>query len=1189
MQDCCVRANFRENAEDGRDGMLCRSCGHDNSETASFCDQCGAALVDVCPNCGAQLGGAALFCGSCGHRIVEPSKRAPAPDPLTYTPPHLAEKILRDRAALEGERRTVTVLFADAMGFTPISERLDEEQVYELMQGCLARMMDAVHRYEGTITQFTGDGVMALFGAPIAHEDAARRAVAAALEMQKSLDDHAAEVKKRYSIECRFRVGLNTGPVVVGKISDSLDMDYTALGDTVNLAARMEQLAEPGAVYLSENTYRAVQDYFECEPLGALTVKGKAGPVVAYWALRERPVRTRLERAVERGLTPFIGRDQELTVLRGYLEQAKRGQGQVVFVSGEAGIGKSRLLLEFRRSILDEAATWLEGHCISYGKNIPYLPIIDILKGNFGVQEADNDAAIIRKVDEGTAHWDEGAEATVPYLKYLLNVDPGDPAVTVMDPMERRAGVFDSLRALLPQESRRRPLVVVVEDLHWVDEMSEEALAALVDVVASAPVLLVLTYRPAYAHSLGERTYYSRLALGQLRPEESVVMAEGVLQVATLPQQLQQLITSKAEGNPFYVEEVTKSLVESGVLRKTNGSYSVERALEQIRVPDTIQEVILSRIDRLERQAKEAIQLASVIGREFTVRLLNRISHIEAKMDELLAELKSLELIYEKAYFPELSYMFKHALTHDVAYSTLLVERRRALHRVVAAAIEELYADRLPEHYEALAHHYYQGQQWQKALDYLVKAGDKATAAYANQDALEYYARALEVCERLGESALATAIFVARSRGVVDYTVGDFHAYAADSDRMAVAARSLGDRRLEGMALARRGTAEFWDHDFETAEGTLKAALAIGDEGFNDVRFVASSELASMYVVINRHAEAEPLTRTAEDLAPKVGDRLTEAWWGVSGSLGSIWAGRFNEALEVLERWRGAAEKGRQITTLLWHRWEEALARGGRGEYQQALVLLTDVLAICTRVGDLHTRARNLNTIGWLYGELQDHQQAMEWNTRGVEAAVEANLPDPEVESNARLNLGDDLLALGRPDEAEEQFQKVEQVVRNPRPQDRWMLWRYSQRLFHSYGELWLVRGDHGRALAYADECLALAEQSDSRKNIVKGCRLRGQVLLPQGKLAEAEKELAAALEIAQQVGNPPQLWKTQAALGDLRKAQGRPEDARQAYRDALAVIQGVAAGLSDESLRDTFLNSEHVQGIRLAAEIRPE
>jgi len=421
--------------------MLCPSCGRGNREDARFCRGCGAKLARACPSCGADLEADASFCGKCGHRLAEPSKPTAAPDPRSYTPHHLAEKILRDRAALEGERRTVTVLFADAMGFTPISERLDEEQVYDLMQGCLARMMDAVHRYEGTITQFTGDGVMALFGAPIAHEDSARRAVAAALEMQKSLDNYAAEVKNRHAVECRFRVGLNTGPVVVGKISDNLDMDYTALGDAVNLAARMEQLAEPGTVQLSENTYRAVQGYFECEPLGALTVKGKAAPVLAYKALRERPVRTRFEAAIERGLTPFVGRDQELAALRGHLEQAKRGQGQLVFVSGEAGIGKSRLLLEFRRSILDEAVTWLEGHCISYSKNVPYLPMIDILKSNFGVKECDNDGVIIRKVEEGTAHWHEAARATVPYLKYLLNVEPGDPAVTVMDPMERRAGI----------------------------------------------------------------------------------------------------------------------------------------------------------------------------------------------------------------------------------------------------------------------------------------------------------------------------------------------------------------------------------------------------------------------------------------------------------------------------------------------------------------------------------------------------------------------------------------------------------------------------------------------------------------------------------------------------------------------------------------------------------------------------
>ncbi|MEE8384848.1 MAG: AAA family ATPase, partial [Dehalococcoidia bacterium] len=570
--------------------MRCPSCDHENPEGASFCGECGSSLSAeaTCVECGRGNPAGEKFCHGCGHRLAEPSKPATTADPRSYTPKHLAKKILRDRAALEGERRTVTVLFADAIGFTPISEHLDEEEVYDLMQRCLGRMMDAVHRYEGTVTQFTGDGVLALFGAPIAHEDAARRAVAAALEMQLSLDEYAADVKRRHPIiECRFRVGLNTGPVVVGKISDDLDMDYTALGDTVNLASRMEELAEPGSVYLSENTYRAVQDYFECQPLGALAIKGKAEAVVAYLAMGEKAVRTRFEAATERGLTPFVGRDQELTVLMGYMERAKRGQGQVVFVSGEAGIGKSRLMLEFRRSVPDEDVIWLEGHCISFGKNIPYLPVMDILKRNFGVQEGDNDAVIIGKVDEGAAAWDDAARATVPYLKYLLSVDPGDATVTAMDPMERRAGIFDGLRALFSQEGRRRPLVVVVEDLHWVDEKTEEALAALVDVVASAPVLLVLSYRPGYAHSLGERTYYSRLALGHLPPEESAAMAERVLQVGSLPPQLEELITTKAEGNPFYIEEVTKSLVEAGVLRKANGSYTLEQPAEQVRVPDT--------------------------------------------------------------------------------------------------------------------------------------------------------------------------------------------------------------------------------------------------------------------------------------------------------------------------------------------------------------------------------------------------------------------------------------------------------------------------------------------------------------------------------------------------------------------------------------------------------------------------
>src|SRR5919202_3098096 len=386
-------ASGRSHVEVGEAHMRCQSCGHDNRPGAHFCEQCGTKLAAVCPTCGAAVRMDARFCDSCGQRLdaSPPPPVAPvsAADPRASPPPHLAQKILRDRSALEGERRTVTVLSADAVGSTPMGERLDEEALYTIMQGCFARMMDPVPRYEGTIAQFLGDGFLALFGAPIANEDSARRAVAAALEMQQAIREYAAGVQQHHGVEVRFRVGLNTGSVVVGKIGDDLSMDYTAIGDTANLAARMQQLAEPGSVYLSEHTYRAIRDYIECAPLGPLTVKGKAAPVTAYQAVGVKGLRTRLEVADTRGLTPFIGREHELRVLRSYLERVRKGQGQVVFISGEAGIGKSRLLLEFRQALAGEALIWLEGHTVSFGRNTPYLPMIDILQQDFSIQDGD--------------------------------------------------------------------------------------------------------------------------------------------------------------------------------------------------------------------------------------------------------------------------------------------------------------------------------------------------------------------------------------------------------------------------------------------------------------------------------------------------------------------------------------------------------------------------------------------------------------------------------------------------------------------------------------------------------------------------------------------------------------------------------------------------------------------------------
>jgi class 3 adenylate cyclase/tetratricopeptide (TPR) repeat protein len=1166
--------------------MDCPSCGHENPPGAAFCGECGAPLTgDVaCPNCSASNPVGQKFCNACGHRLAETVAVAAsalpdqAADPRAYTPAHLAEKILRDRPALEGERRTVTVLFADAMGFTPISERLDQEQVYSLMQGCFARMMDAVHRYEGTITQFLGDGVMALFGAPIAHEDSARRAVAAALEMQEALGEYGDEVKRSHAIDCQFRVGLNTGPVVVGSIGDNLDMDYTAIGDTINIASRLETAAEPGTVYVSEATRRAAQDYFEFEPLGELSLKGRAQAVAAFKALREKSIRTRLEAAVERGLTPLIGRERELALLRDYFEHAKTGGGQVVFVSGEAGIGKSRLLLEFRRSLGDEV-TWLDGQCISYGSNIPYLPIIDLIKARYGIDEGDDEATIISKVDEGTADWDEAARASVPYLKYLLNVDPDDPAVLEMDAMARRAGIFDALRSSAVQNTREGSAVLVVEDLHWVDDSSQEALNAVVDVVASVPILMVLTHRPGYKQPLGERAHFSRIALSQLPPEASTEMAENVLRSASLPAELRDLITGKSEGNPFYIEEITKSLLESGVLRRVNGRYELVRRPEEVIVPDTIQEVILSRIDRLEREGKEAIQLASVIGREFTVRLLQRISDVRAELDNVLGELKSLELIYEKAYLPEISYMFKHALTHDVAYSTLLHERRKTLHRIVAATIEELYADRLTEHYETLAHHYYEGEVWDKALDYLMKSATKAADAYAGHDALEYFDRALEAAEQLGDVPLETLAQIYDGKAQVCFVVSEWNVAVQCYGDLVELARNEGDRKTEGVALGGLGFAQTIAHDFEGADMTAEETLAIAGELDDDAVRTGGLMVQTFLSALRGQPEAIEICKRTAALAHKTGQPFYECFCDELFILGYSWRSQYEEAHRNANEGVARAEQHKMTEPLMFNMWSRGVALASNGRYSDAITRLREAIAFCERVGDKAVRSRAWNTLGWAHLELHDFERGIEFNEKGLEIAAEVG--DPEITINAQLNLADAALATGDVEQAERELE--DRYAELPQMHE-WMKWRYSQHLMHSLGEVKLALGKVDGALELADECLGLAESTDSKKNIVKGRRLRGQALAAKGELAAAEEEMSAALETAKAAGNPPQLWKTWAAVGDLRRLQGDDHAARDAFAEAASVIHEVATGLSDDKLRETFLSSSQVRAIETAA-----
>ncbi len=855
--------------------MECTRCQHENEAGAKFCEECAAPLARACAKCGRQLSPAAKFCPECAQPTGLPAAPPPVQrfgSPESYTPKHLAERILTSKTALEGERKQVTVLFADLKGSMELLADRDPEEARKLLDPVLERMMEAVHRYEGTVNQVMGDGIMALFGAPLAHEDHAVRACYAALRMQESVKRYAEGVRREEGVPIRIRVGLNSGEVVVRAISSDLHMDYTAVGQTTHLAARMEQLAEPGTALLTSATLALAEDFVQVKSLGPMRVRGLSEAIEVYELAGANPVRSRFHAHAARGLTKFVGRTSEVSQLGETLDLTRSGRGQVIAVVGEPGVGKSRLFWEFAHSHRTDRCLVIEAASVSYGKATPYLPVIELLRVYFQIESRDDVRKIREKVTGKLLSLDRALEPTLPALLALLDVPVDDPQWTRLDPPQRRQRTLDAVKRLLLRESHVQPLVVIFEDLHWIDGETQAVLDGLVESLPTARMLVLVNYRPEYQHPWGSKTYYRQVRLDALPSASAEELLAALLGHDPSLELLKRLLIERTEGNPFFLEESVRTLVETTVLAGQAGAYRLTRAPAGLQIPATAQAIVAARIDRLELEDKRLLQAASVIGKDVPLALLEAIADMaESGLRQSLARLQAAEFIYEIGLYPDLEYSFKHALTHEVTYGGLLQERRRAYHARIVDALERLYAGRLVEQVERLGYHALRAEAWAGALEHSTAAGDKAFGRSAYREAVTLYEQALGALDHLPEtrSIQEQAIDLHLKHRNALFPLGEpgrIAAHLGDAERIAIAlgdthrlgwvlvyesdvrpgdprphferiARALeigrthGDHALEITATVVSGTSRVRAGDFEGADAFLRQAIALADSG----------------------------------------------------------------------------------------------------------------------------------------------------------------------------------------------------------------------------------------------------------------------------------------------------------------------------------------------------------------------
>ncbi len=1096
--------------------MKCSQCGFDNKPNKQFCTECGAKLIFKCPQCGSEIEETERFCGECGSELTKPKEvtRIDYSEPQSYTPKHLADKILADRSAIEGERKLVTVFFADVANYAAMSEKLDPEEVHQIMDGCFKILMDEIHKHEGTINQFTGDGVMALFGAPVAHEEHAQRACHAALAIRKAMEPYGEKIKQDCGVEFKMRIGLNSGHVIVGSIGDDLRMDYTAVGDTTNLAARMESAAKPGGILVSKNTQRIARHYFEFETPDKLEVKGKVEPQEVFELIAPSEVGTRFEASVAKGLTRFVGRKNSMAALMEPFERVQAGSGQLVGVVGEAGVGKTRLMLEFKNRLTPGSYTYLQGQCLHYGDSIIYLPILDIIKSYFEIEEGDREFIIRKKIKEKVLGPDEKLEHTIPSFEELLSLKTDDEEYLKLEPKVKRERTFEAIRDLFIRESQNRPLILVVEDLHWIDRTSEEFLDYLIGWLANARIMLILLYRTEYRHQWGSKTYYSKIGLDQLGPESSVELVKAMLEGGQVVPELRELILSRSAGNPLFMEEFTHSLLENGSIEKKDKQYVLSRDVSEIDVPDTIHGIIAARMDRLEENLKQTMQVASVIGREFAFRILQTIIQMREDIKTNLLNLQGLEFIYEKSLFPELEYIFKHALTQEVAYNSLLQKRRKEIHEKIGQAIEQIYPERLEEFYEILAHHATAAGQKERALGYLIRASERAHRAAAYREEATLLMRAITIAEESGDK----------------YVLPDLHArcgraYAAiglwgkAKPELEEALRGLPSHAIEQQAevMADLAIACFWLMDTPGLRDYSNKTLSIAKKvNRHDLESAAISGLAAADGLEGQLSSSMEKYEIAITQSKRYGTRVS-AHALEFYPLELYWVGKLDEAIErSREAVQMCRERGdsfvfmRALSNL-------AISLAARGRYTEALQIFEETQQF-GREHDLGTAlARCMVMLGGVHLELYDFTTAQAITEEAMDLAASFNFLPPII--SAKIDLLFNFARSGKVERTEALVNEVIDVVEQT---SGWHGWLWKIRFAQAQAEISLARGDGEKAIQFAENSLHQSQESGRIKYQAAALETRGKALvLMDKKRTEGIGDLQKAIQLVRPVQDP--------------------------------------------------------------------